>query len=288
MKKILFLTDFSKVAQNAFVYALSVAEKTKAEIHILHITAIMEAKDEVEEMQVHAMANAYKNNLEKEEWGKFRAEAGKLEKIAKEYHQKDVPVEFHLENGPFLEVVLNYIDDNDISLLIMGTSGANTVDKKLFGSNTENLINNCSIPILAIPEKATFVNSNSLSVAVMLNDTEIPIIKRLFEKTAQYGYKINFVHIIKSIEETEMVKAKVDKWLVNFKENNLIIDVINKENIEIGLMEYAYNTNTQILSIIHRDLSFWQRIFKINHSKNLLQYSDIALLIYNNNTIYNN
>ena len=42
MKKILFPTDFSNTAQNAFVYALKLAEALDAELdlmHVYHITA---------------------------------------------------------------------------------------------------------------------------------------------------------------------------------------------------------------------------------------------------------
>ena len=35
-KKILFPTDFSIVAENAFIYALSLGEQIKAEIRIVH------------------------------------------------------------------------------------------------------------------------------------------------------------------------------------------------------------------------------------------------------------
>src|SRR5690625_8031059 len=42
MKKILFLTDFSETANSTFIYALSAAQKLKAEIHVLHIVQLME------------------------------------------------------------------------------------------------------------------------------------------------------------------------------------------------------------------------------------------------------
>lgn len=78
MKKILFLTDFSEVAKNAFLYALSLADNFNSELHILHITPIIEPKTDEERYRVHPLAQIFNDSLENDEWNEFKTEAKKI------------------------------------------------------------------------------------------------------------------------------------------------------------------------------------------------------------------
>lgn len=281
MKKILFLTDFSDVAKNAFIYALSLAEKINAKIHILHIVPIVETKDPDELLNVHPLAKIFNENLEDEEWGRFRAEARKLEKIAHKNNKLNVPVEFHFEKGIFHDTASDYIYEKSIDIVVMGTSGANTIDKKLFGSNTGKLINYIDIPFLAVPEKAVFVAINSVTVAVMLNSNEYSIIQQLLENAQKYNFRLNCLHIVESERIAVLAKSKKEMWLENIGTDNLNVDIVVNTDVEKGLENYIQNSGTNILCVIHRNLSYLQRMFKLNYSNRLLQNSKKALLIYN-------
>ncbi|WP_291113669.1 universal stress protein [Flavobacterium sp. UBA6135] len=282
MKKILFLTDFSNVAKNAFIYALSLAEKMNAEVHILHIVPIVETKDPAELKNVHPLAKIFNDTLEDEEWGRFKAEARKLEKIAQDNNKLKIQVEFHFEKGIFLDTITDYIYEKAIDIVVMGTSGANTIDKKLFGSNTSKLINHIDIPFLAVPEKAVFVAMNKVTIAVMLNTNEHSIILQLLENSLKYNYRFNCVHVVESEKMAAQAENKKRIWLENIGNDNLIVDTVVDTDVEKGLENYIAHNGTDILCIIHRNLPYLQRLFKLNHSNRLLQNSKTALLIYNN------
>src|SRR5699024_5296863 len=117
----------------------------------------------------------------------------KYEKIARANDKLNVSVYFHFEKGKFLEVVNTYIKENRIDMVVMGTSDANTVDKKLFGSNTANLIHHADIPILAIPANAKFEAVSNFSAAVLLKENEHRVIKHLLKNATNYGYTLNCV-----------------------------------------------------------------------------------------------
>ncbi|MCG2793662.1 MAG: universal stress protein [Weeksellaceae bacterium] len=281
MKNILFLTDFSDVAENAFIYALSLAEKMEAELHILHIVPIVETKDPDELQTVHPFAKVFNENLEDEEWGRFKTEASKLEKIAEQNNKLQVPVEFHFEKGIFTETVSDYIYEKSIDVVVMGSSGANTIDKKLFGSNTGKLINQIDIPFLAVPHKAVFFAISSFTLAVMMTDKEYPIIQNLSAKSLKYNFKFNCVTVVESEKMAIQAQSKKKIWLQNMGNDQLTLDIVVSPTVEKGLENYIQNNRTDVLCIIHRHLSYFQRIFKLNHSNRLLQSSKTALLIYN-------
>ena len=281
MKKILFLTDFSKVADNAFIYALSLADTINAEIHILHVVHIIVAKDAEEEFRIHPLARMLQEQQQTDEMIEYRSEVQRLENIAKISNKIEVPVEFHFEKGEFIETVQNYIDTNDIDMVVMGTSGSNTIDKKIFGSYTANLISQVEIPVLAIPEKAKFVSISNFTAAVMLDKSEYSIIRELKENSQRYGFNFNCVHIAGSSNEAAETYKKLQNWLANteYVDTYMIIN----DDIEEGIMDFAQRNKTDVLCVIHRALPFLQRLFKINYSRHLLRYSSTALLVYNNN-----
>src|SRR5690606_3732123 len=283
MKKILFLTDFSEVAENAFIYALSVAEKIKAEVHILHVTHIIEAKDEEEQSRIHPFATFYNEQLESEERSDFKAEAEKLEKIAEDNNKLGVPVEFHFEKGYFQEVVDDYIDELGIDVVVMGTSGANTVDKKLFGSNTEKLMNHLEIPLLAIPADIAFSETRNFVLAVMLNDDEYKIVNRLNESLQTFGgNQLQCVYVAGNEQEIEKIETKIEQWKSNISNPEISMEIVVNPDVIDGLNDFMNSNPTDVLCVIHRHKSFMQRLFRANYSKRLLQYSNTALLIYNN------
>lgn len=284
MKKILFLTDFSEVAENAFIYALSVAERIKAEVHILHVTHIIETEDPEEQMRVHPLATFYNKRLEKDEWHDFKAEAQRLEVIAQENNKMDIPVAFHFEKGYFEEIVDLYIEEKNIDVVVMGTSGANTVDKKLFGSNTERLINYLDIPLLAIPEHAVYTEVRNFTLAVMLKENEHTMANRIAGNVLQSGACLKCVYVAGTPTEAEKAQQKRESWLKKINIPEIPLEIIINNNVENGLKAFMSRNKTDVLVIIHRNLSFMQRLFRVSYSKRLLLNSRTALLIYKNNS----
>lgn len=281
MKKILFLTDFSEVAENAFIYALSVAEKLNAEINILHIAHIIEARDEDEQIWVHPIAQLLQQQQQTDEMIEYNSEVKKLKKIAQDNHKMNVPVEFHFEKGYFQEIVDEYINDLDIDAVVMGTSGANTVDKKLFGSNTEKLINHLETPLLAVPEHTVYTEVRNFTIAVMLNESEYKIVNRLAERLSKSKDSIKCVYVAENEKEALKAEAKKEQWKANISNPEIPLEIVINSDVIDGLNDFMSSNQTDVLCVIHRHKSFVQRLFSINYSKRLLQYSNTALLIYN-------
>ena len=282
MKKIIFLTDFSVVAKNAFLYALSLADNFNSELHILHITPIIEPKTDEERYRVHPLAQMFNDSLENDEWNEFKTEAKKLEQLAHNNNKLHVPVEFHFENGYFQDVIESHIVEKSIDLIVMGTSGNNTIDKKLFGSHAVRLIDSgFDIPILAVPAKAVFTSTGAFAAAVMLVENECVIIRRIATKLSPSETPLKCVHIVDTEEKAMAAQQKKAHWLTNFEGLDVQVDIVIDTDIEDGLTKYVEDNYINILSIIHRQLPFMKRLFNINHSKRLLRLSETAMLIYN-------
>lgn len=279
IKKILFPTDFSQVAENAFIYALSLAEQIKAEIKVIHVTPIFEPEDQ--EVQIHPFMKTANLELERSELNNFEKEQKRLKQIITALKKEHIYLEYVFLKGNLQDVIFDLAESQCIDMIIMGTSGENTIDKKLFGSNTINIINHIDIPVMAIPAKAKFTSISNYSTAVMLEPGEVPAIRKIAGYLSLMGLPVNCVKVVSSSKEATFCEEKKKKWLKDIHCPNVTVDIVFSQDIDKGLLEYIRDNEIDLLGILHRKLPMAKRFFITNHSKLLLKYSGIALLVYN-------
>ncbi len=145
-KKLLFPTDFSKIAEYTLDYAISMAEKYKAKLHLIHVV------DESIDVTGFYIPHS---SIEAEEDDMVKAAKKALDKLChlklggtEEYETKV------LEGVPHKEIV-KYVNENDIDLLIMGTHNKKGIEQLLLGSTTKSVYKevSCSVLIILPPDE---------------------------------------------------------------------------------------------------------------------------------------
>ncbi|MCS7297156.1 MAG: universal stress protein [Bacteroidia bacterium] len=151
MKAILHLTDFSETARNAYAYAIDIAKKFGAELHIAHIYDRPYA------------SIAYQGGLsaiiDAEMDAKIRSELLKhLEAYATSVATDGVRVLLHLWGDQTIWRPEEYLHKvPEAGLIVMGTRGATSIwHGGLFGTNTARLIRHSPLPVLAIHPKNSY------------------------------------------------------------------------------------------------------------------------------------
>lgn len=117
-KKILFPTDFSEVANNAFVHALEFAKIVQGEIILLH-TFELPVFDNQFFPENYAVIN---DSLELSQFDIFKDEIPKLRAIAEERHLEKIKMTHRLMDGDLLFNVKKAIKEDKIDFVVMGTS----------------------------------------------------------------------------------------------------------------------------------------------------------------------
>ena len=143
MKKILFPTDFSPVANNALEFAMEFNKKINAKILLFHSFFVPISATEIPiviptDIELETEAIGLINKLKT--------------KYLKKYPQNHFSVEVH-EGVPEFEIV-DAAKKFKCDLIIMGTHGASGMKKFLMGSNTVSVIDKSVLPVIAVPEKA--------------------------------------------------------------------------------------------------------------------------------------
>ncbi|MFB6312157.1 MAG: universal stress protein, partial [Salinirussus sp.] len=75
-----------------------------------------------------------------------------IEEVISQAKAADVEtIEGSVARGIPAQAILDYIDQYDIDLVVMGTHGRSGLDRMLLGSVTEKVLRQAAIPVLAVP-----------------------------------------------------------------------------------------------------------------------------------------
>lgn len=281
MKKILFPTDFSDTANNAFLYTLHLAKLYNAEVFITHIYD----KKVISTLyggQPELVATIYVD-VELDEFEYFKEESKKLRMIAEENNLSDVKLNFIFKSGSLVSTLGKIIEKEKINLVVMGTSGATNFEKKLWGSNTMNALRSLDIPILSIPKKAIFKRVKNIGFASALKDSDKPILANLLNFYDDNNLIIRVLYVIKNDKNIEVEEQLIDKkiasWESEFRNEKLIFIKKISDSVTKGIYQLIFDENIDIVVIAKRDLSFIDSLFTHSLSEDLAKKMDFPLLV---------
>ena len=137
LKKILVPHDFSDTSEAAVRYALALAQKFGAKVHLLHVSD--KARFE--------MATEFPLGLD-----------GTLEDAVRERLLKILTLQEHIALKPILEFrsgapaaeITRYAMEADIDLIVMGTHGRGFVAHAVLGSVAEKVVRTAPCPVLTV------------------------------------------------------------------------------------------------------------------------------------------
>ena len=143
-KKVLFCTDFSGNADDAFEYAYGVAKRDRGFLYILHVVpdnphqAYVEGYLDAEAAE--QIQRAIREDLERNYRERYAS------KMA-----KGVSFEVVTKSGREAEEILEFAKKEQVDLIVMGTHGRTGMEHVFFGSVAEKVIRHSPIPVLVIP-----------------------------------------------------------------------------------------------------------------------------------------
>lgn len=272
INKILIPTDFSDVAENALNYALNVAEKSGASLHILHVkqVPIMDATYPADTYQLYA---AEMEELEEDNMKKL--EASLLGKTA-------VKHTFFSTMGFVADEVVSHAEEHGIDLIIMGTTGASGIAELLVGSNAASVIGKAVVPVLVIPPGHSYKNINHILYSTDFNEPEFPAVSRMMYFAELYDARVSVLH----------VKTESDKYFNS--ENNFFarnkeqfekheVNIINvaEGDVSENIDKYVDELNIDMLVMAKHNRSFFDRLFHRSLSKKMAYHSKVPLLVVN-------
>jgi len=195
IKKILFPADFSRCANQAFSHAIYLAKKHRAELHIMHVITSFEAYP-------YISPNEFPNREEIDEILNRNASM-----LINKLVDKDITglknikrtIKRGISEAP---VILDYLKDNDIDLIVMGTHGRRGLNSLFLGSTTEEVVRLSHCPVITIrelKEPITIESPKRILVPIDFSDHSLKALEYAKEIAEIFDSRLQLLHVI---EET--------------------------------------------------------------------------------------
>jgi len=143
---ILVPTDGSDAARNAVEQAVDLAAKYDATVHALYVVDVDATNLTLGTEQVDRIRQG-----RIDEMPEVKAEAdeatGQVAEVAAEH---GVPVEEHVTAGSPSRAIRNFVEDNDIDMVVMGSHGRSGLSRVVLGSVAEKVLRRTRVPVLVV------------------------------------------------------------------------------------------------------------------------------------------
>lgn len=138
-KKILIPTDNSEHAKRAAQHAKWIALSSEADVVVLNVYETSSLNPIRSRELKKDMKNLWKNEAKEN-----------LKGVLEIFNGTDLNVKSKIKEGRPADSILQSIDDDDIDLVVMGSSGKNAIDRLFIGSVAENVVRSANTAVLVV------------------------------------------------------------------------------------------------------------------------------------------
>lgn len=270
MLKILMPVDFSESSLNAMAYAVQMTKALHATLVLMHV---------VEPIGGDATMFVDESILSEE-----RDDAVKrLEELKTKLNDINEPfVEICVKTGFPVDKVISTSKDENVSLIVMGTTGTHSKFEDILGSNTYKVVKNAECAVLTIPLKSKKFNIQKIALAVDLHKKEnIHLLTILRHFLRHFKAQIFFLHVTenKELSLEDDADSEAVLWLAEkFKEFDHAFVTISSKNVPDAINEYALNNDMDLLALSPGSHDIFSMIFKGSTTRQLVLHSHVPLL----------
>lgn len=257
MLRILLPTDFSENAHNAITYTLTLFKDTSCTFYLLHTytPAIYRAEYVLHSPGQIGLGDVYQNASQ------TRLETFQ-ERLVKEFPNPKHKFISHTAFNTLVDEVNEFVENNEIDLIAMGTQGATGAKEIFIGTHTVHVIKRAKVPVLAVPPNFAYevpkeilfptdyevdFKKKPLKMLVHIAKEHLSSIEVL---NASYGYELS--------GKQQKNKAKLDTILKDSA--HLFHDWPNQEVIQ-AINNFQLKHKTQMLVMIQNKHTFVERLF---------------------------
>jgi len=232
MSKILVPCDFSGQSMDAFRFALELAKAEQDQIELLHVIELPVLNDTTLMPTLSFEA----------EYMKEAAEQAKrnFQRMIKPVKKK-LAMTWSVEYGNPASTILFHSKKKKSDLIVMGTKGASGLKEYFVGSNTEKIVRQSPVPVVAVPAGVSVASLKNIIFPTLLigdNDTLMNEVKEL-QETLQARLHVVFINTPAWFRRDRESQELLEKFAKRHKLSRHTLNVYNDISEEEGIVNFA-------------------------------------------------
>ncbi len=275
MTKILFPTDFSEYALNAFKYAINLALKLNAEIVTLNVYEKPNIPG-IEKVPMTAL-EIYES-MKMETFEEYRKEIAKYREVAESMNASSINIHHELKEGTTISTITRMAKHIEADFIVMGTKGAKGLKEIFLGSITGEIMEQAPCPVLGIPIEAKLDSAiDKIGLTYDFERDTPGLLEAVGNIATLFKAQIYCLHIDSS-HASELTR-KEEEMKAFFKDDDRFIPVLIEASDLLGsLSKFADENKLDLITMITHKRNFFQELFHFSFAKKMTYHTKIPIL----------
>ncbi|WP_291726218.1 universal stress protein [Bernardetia sp.] len=283
-KNILVPIDFSPRANAALAAAVDVATQFDSKITLLHIIDVPESQQPEYRRALDTFGDHQGGSEQdmplilltmKETKRQLREAREKYPKIT--FVEKVVFDRVHRQ-------IYKVVEETDVDLIVMGSSGASGLGEVFIGSNTQKVIRNASCPVLVIKDDEAEFNPRNIVFASDFSEMGgeaarlFPLFKTL------YGSTIHMLNIVtpSTFEASPTTQKRIDDFVkdLEMEKEDYTTNIFNYYTEEEGILTFAEEKKADMIMLGTHGRKGFSRFMMGSIAENVANHSEIPVFVF--------
>lgn len=282
MERILVLTDFSKIAQRGLEEAIRIARQMGgADIFLLNTELPTGGREFSATGDVNLgginendrfMAALIKKNRQR------------LQDMADSMQEDGVRVLPYMQIGDMQDLVDTFIDKHRIELIVMGTSGENTMEEYFVGNHTEQVVRIAKVPVITIKVTDRPTEVRNIVLATDMNDKAHDGLVHIRQFAQKLGAHLHLVYVSRS-GKLEQRRTDVEAYASKHGLSNFTIGAVEDSDTEDGIKRYAAKVGADMIAVITHGRDGLAALLTHSVAEDVIREASVPVLIVNMNEV---
>lgn len=261
MKRILFPTDFSEAANNAFGHALAFAKTIKGELILLHSYPVLPMDEQFFPENFKIMYDT----VELTEFDMFKAEVPKLHAIATACNLDNIKMTHRLMEGDLIDNIKKSVAEDKIDFVVMGTSGVTEWDAVFVGSNSGNVILGITVPVFCVPQEAKYKPIKTIGFTTRYRAKDKIAINIVLNFANSINANVKCLYVKTS--DSDVSQQTIEEWNMEFKRQPIEFFVVESEDSPASVLNFIKDYNVDVLTMLTYKRGFFKGLFQPSYTK---------------------
>jgi len=256
MKKILFPTDFSETATNAFVHALEFAKIVNGELVLLHTFELPVYDNQF----FPENYNVLFDSIQLSEFDMFKDEIPKLHAIAEKRNLHHIKMSHRLMDGNLLYNIKKAIEEEKIDFIVMGTTGAKGWEAFFLGTNTGNVLTAVDVPVLSVPIEAKFKKIETIGFTTRFRAKDKKALKDVLKIAKKMNANVRCLYV--KTNNSDVSNATIKQWEEEFAGEPIQFSIIPSDDVQDTILDFVLFKDIDVLAMLTYKRNFFVELFK--------------------------
>ncbi|MFV8376825.1 universal stress protein [Flavobacterium sp. LB1P71] len=272
MKKILFPTDFSNASNNAFIYALKLADSISAEIITLHVYQLPQANY----INISEYLHEVYDVTELSNFENYKDEVPVLRRIAEKNNLEHIKISHVLILGNLIHEIQKMTKEDAIDFVVMGTKGATGLKETFLGTVATKVMNDVKTTVLAIPEHCQYQPIKKILFITQFRTEDIDSLKKVMVLAKYFKAHIDCLRVQKYHHENK--NNGMEDWNQMVNNQDILLHSMADNDVEGIILNFIELHKISMIAMHVYHKNFFEKLFKISLSKKLAFHVNVPIL----------